>query len=290
MKTLSANLTERLSRDLTTFSLCIKITRVDTTVLAFTDHDKTITYDGNNYLPTNSYIPSQLSSSANLEVGSIELKGALSSVITQDDIIQKKYDHAAVEIFYIDWQKPSDGIITVKKGWMGNVSVTDDLWEPEVRGLKQFLTQNQGRVYTPMCHYVFGDDNCGIDLDTLTVDGDAVKVSGVAVSSVTNLGEFVTAGLPTHPTKFFLLGSVEWSTGNNAGTIYTVRDDNLSAGDHTIKLSLPMQNTIQVGDTFIINGGCKKSKEACETFLNYRRFPGFPYIPGQGILSGYFRT
>jgi len=83
---------------------------------------------------------------------------------------------------------------------------------------------------------------------------------------------------------WFALGAVFFETGNNAGTVYEIRD--WTASTNEVTLFLPAAYSVQADDRLTIYPGCGKLlKEFCrDKFSNVRNFRGEPFVPGQDAL------
>lgn len=109
----------------------------------------------------------------------------------------------------------------------------------------------------------------------------ALQLSGT-VTSVTDNANFADSSL-TQEDDWWGAGKITWLTGNNAGYEMEVKYSQ-SSGD--IELFLPMVESIQVGDTFNIIAGYRRTKTESQTKLdNYYNFGGFADIPGQGNVG-----
>jgi len=209
-KTISAALQAHIAGETTTLATCWKVTRSDSTVLGFTDHDRDITYDSVTYEASSGYTASQIRTTADLAVDNLDVTGLLiSDGITEADLIAGLYDDAEVEIFLINWNDTSQGILKLPgKGWIGEVSLHRDTFVAEIRGLAQALQQVVGEIYTPVCRADFGDTRCQVPLSpslwqastayTATQDYDA------------NIGDIVKPTTQTDPPL--------WAKCTTAGT------------------------------------------------------------------------
>lgn len=102
------------------------------------------------------------------------------------------------------------------------------------------------------------------------------------VTAVTDNANFVD-NLLTQADDWWGAGVITWNTGNNAGYQMEVK---YSQSSGAIELFLPMLNTIQIGDTFTISVGYRRTKAECQDkFDNYENFGGFADIPGQGNVG-----
>lgn len=161
-RTVPAPLAAHLALERTTLCTCWKITRQDGAVFRFTDHDVALTVDGDSYLASTGYSRAAIAGSADLSVAETEVSGILDDAsITEQDLRNGLWDYAEVRIFATNWASPSDGIIKLRRGFLGEVTADDSgRFRAELRGLAQMLQQRLGEVYTAECRADFGDARC----------------------------------------------------------------------------------------------------------------------------------
>jgi uncharacterized phage protein (TIGR02218 family) len=202
-------------------------------------------------------------------VDNLDVEGILDAAsITEADIMAGKYDFAEIEIFMVNVTDLTQGIITHRRGWLGEVSVKNGQFVAEVRGLAQKLQQNIGEIFSPTCRAVFGDARCKANLASFTFAG--------TVNTVTSRQVFISTAL-TQAAGYFSGGEVQWLTGANAGRRMEIKE----FSNTQITLVLPMPNNVTVGDTFNAIAGCDKTIATCiAKFNNAVNFRGEPYVPG----------
>jgi len=282
MKTIGASFNTHLALDRTTLATCIKVTRRDTQVFAFTDHIETIPFDGVDYLSANAYTASAIESSAGLNVDNLEVTGYLdSAAITEEDLLAGKWDFAEVLMFEVNYADLTMGNHKIRRGWLGQVKTSDVTFVAELRGMMQRLQTLVGRLITPACNADVFDARCGITTGSIA--------NGLVVSSVTSVigstnALFGDTAL-TPATGWFDYGLVTWTGGLNDGLAMEVAGYALITPPQVL-LKLPMPFTIQVGDTYTIRAGCDKKIATClAKFNNVINFRGFPHVPGPGRLA-----
>src|SRR6266478_5552800 len=108
-----------------------------------------------------------------------------------------------------------------------------------------------GHLITPTCRWVLGNltsagaqpwSHCPVDIV-------ALRVTGVAVTSVTSNQAFHASSL-AQPDTYFAYGFLTWTTGLNTGRSADIQGSAMSGG--SIVLQLPMLNNIVIGDQFTI--------------------------------------
>lgn len=278
MKTLSSALRAHLDAELTTLATLVKITRVDGTVKGFTTHDRDLTLAGVTYRADGALTPSAIESRAGLAVDNLDVTGILDSAdIADADIRAGLYDFARVDVSLCNWADLSQGVVQLRRGWLGQVTHSTTHYVAELRGLHDLLQRPIGAYYTPECRFDLGDGRCGIDLAARTATG--------AVTSVTDNARFTDAAR-TESADIYAYGEMTWLSGENAGQRMDIK-----AWDPASKLFtlwLPMPKALQVGDAYRAAPGCDKRFSTCKNvFANGRNFGGFPYVPGVGNILKY---
>lgn len=270
MKPISANLKAHLEGDTLTVCTLWKITRTDAQVFGFTDNSRDVLYSGTLYEARSGHTPSNVRTTSTLGVDNLDVQTVLDSqAITEDDIRAGLWDFAEVEIMLVNYLALSDGHMTLRRGWIGNVQTGTTSFIAELRGMMQPLQQVIGRVYAPACDAQFGDARCSISAALHTVTGSVSSVSSTHV--FTDTGRTETDG-------HFAGGLITWTSGNNAGYRMEVKT---STAPGVITLQQPMPNPLTVADAYSLVAGCDKKLSTCrDRFANAINFRGFPHVPG----------
>jgi len=278
MKSLSTGLQAHLQGGLTTLAELVKITRVDGTVIGFTTHDRDLVVEDVTYAADGSFSGGSLKQSVNLKESDYDISGILGSEsISEEDIRKGLYDHAQIEVFVCNWADLSQGVLRLRKGWLGEVAVNGEGYVASLRGMHDLLQQRVGDSYTPECRYDLGDGRCGINLAALTVSGTVTGVVSRQEFSDYTRGE---------ATGVFNDAILTWTSGANAGAKMEVRAWVYDALSFT--LWLPMEETIAAGDTYEVAPGCDKRFATCRArFANGANYGGFPHLPGLGKILDY---
>lgn len=194
--------------------------------------------------------------------------------VTEADIMAGKYDFAEILIFMVNVTDLTQGIITHRRGWLGEVSLKNGQFITEVRGLTQKLSQNIVELYSPTCRAILGDGRCKANLASFTASG--------TVNTVTSRQVFISTAM-TQAAGYFSSGEIVWLTGANAGRHMEIKE----FSNTQFTLVLPMPNAVTVGDTFNAIAGCDKTFNTCfSKFSNAVNFRGEPYVPGMDkVLS-----
>lgn len=273
MKNISPELEAHFAGELQTLATCWHITRSDGMELGFTDHDAALTFDGLVYDSIAGFTPTTVESKSNMSVDNLDVEGqTFSTKITEEELLAGLYDFAEIEIFIVNYEDLTQGKMIVKRGSLGEVTLNAQMFQAEVRGLTQYLSQTIGEVFSPSCRAILGDSRCNVALAGFTVSA--------TVDEVTNNQTFKASTL-SQAAGWFTGGEVIWTSGNNAGRRMEVKE----FASTQVVLALPMGKSIQVGDTFNIVAGCDKTREACQSkFSNIINFRGEPDVPGTDKL------
>ena len=98
MKILSPALQAHLDEGTTTLAWCWRILRADGVTFGFTDHDRTLSFDGTDFEPESGLTASEVRSGSDLSVDAQDAEGVLTSGrITEADILDGRWDNAEVE-------------------------------------------------------------------------------------------------------------------------------------------------------------------------------------------------
>jgi uncharacterized phage protein (TIGR02218 family) len=277
MKTISAALAQHLAGEVTTLATGWKITRRDGVVLGFTDHVRDLEVDGVAYKAASGYRRTAIRSTADLAVDNLDVESVFSDDgITEDDLRTGRYDFAEVRMFLVNYQHLAQGILKLRRGWLGEVKIRDGMYVAELRGMTQKLQMTVGEVYAPDCAADLGDARCGVDLTALEEGGTVTVVTSATMFEASLM----------QATGWYDGGEFTWASGANAGQTVAVRS--WDAGTSTLTLFLPALYAIQIGDAFTIRPGCDKTFATCRAkFDNAVNFRGFPHVPGNDQVLSY---
>jgi uncharacterized phage protein (TIGR02218 family) len=277
MKTISAALAQHLAGEVTTLATCWQITRRDGVVLGFTDHVRDLEVDGLTYRAASGYTRTAIRGTADLAVDNLDVESVFSDDgITEEDLRAGRYDFAEVRMFLVNYADLGQGILKLRRGWLGEVTIRDGMYVAELRGMTQKLQMTVGEVYTPDCSADLGDTRCGVNLAALQESG--------TVSAVTSATIFEASLMQA--TGWYDGGELLWTSGANAGQTVAVRS--WDAATSTLTLFLPALYAIQAGDAFTIRPGCDKTFATCQAkFDNAINFRGFPHVPGNDQVLSY---
>lgn len=194
MKTVSDAFDAHLKQQVTTLCTCLTVRRRDDAAFYFTDHDLPVFLDTAKYVPWSSFSRSSIQTGIDLEIDQMEINGILNSgAISRDDIAEGLFDFAEVEVVAINYKAPNEGRTTLRKGWIGEVTMDENgTFHAELRGLTQVLSYRIGEAYTPECRADLGDRRCGIPLDPVRWQpGQTYKVGDTVLGVINAARAFV---------------------------------------------------------------------------------------------------
>jgi uncharacterized phage protein (TIGR02218 family) len=290
-RTIPAAFLTHLEGDLLTVALAVKLTRRDTTVMGFTSASKRFTLGGVAYEPEAACDPTALRTSEGTSVDNLEVAGLIQSErVTREDIRAGLYAHALVELFLVNYMTPGDGVITLPKFFVSQITYEDGKFLFELRALSARLSQQVCDLTTPFCRVrQLFDAQCfvgGVNFDGGFVAADFQYPATVsAVGSPAFISLTLTDDLAT---GWLDEGKLTFSTGANA--IPNLRKEikshtRVSAVAATVTLHEAFPFAVLVGDTMTVEAGCDRRYETCrDKFLNGGNFRGEPAIPGFGQI------
>ncbi len=277
MRTLPPGLQAHLDSGSTTLAQCWRVTLKSGERLGFTDHDRALVFDGTTFEASAGFSGSSIESTVGLSVDNMEAEGALQSTRLDEARLKAgDFDHAAIEIWRVNWQDVSQRLL-LRKGHMGEVTYGDGAFKAEVRGLSHLLSQQKGRLYQFGCDAELGDGRCGVGLSTATFSDAGLVVSieaaAVVLSGIAFLDDWATRGRLT----FAVSGkSVGVKRQRNVGALTRVE----------LWQALPF--SVSVGDAVTLVAGCDKQFSTCKTkFVNAANFRGFPHMPGTDFVAAF---
>lgn len=282
MKNLSPALQSHLDDGTTTLSWCWRISRTDGVALGFTDHDRALTFDGTGFEPESGFAASEIRAGSDLAVDAQDATGVLTSDrITETDILDGRWDNAAVELWRVNWADTSQRVL-LRRGAVGQIRRGRMAFVAEVRSLAHVLGQTVGRTFQAGCDARLGDARCGIDLENAIYKGTGL------VTDLLRDRAFMASGLAGFEAGWFTSGTLTWTSGANAGRVTEVLAHGLDGSIATLTLLEAPVRAVAEGDGFIARAGCDKRIATCSAkFANTANFRGFPNIPGQDAVLRY---
>ena len=162
---ISAEFQTHLSSGITTLCRCWAVVRRDGVIYGFTDHDRSISFEGVDFKADSGLTAKALQQTSGLAVDNSEALGALSDkAITEADIAAGRFDGAEVRAWLVNWSDVSQRLLQFR-GTIGELQRSGGAFQAELRGLTEALNQPQGRVYQKPCTAVLGDKQCRFAFD-----------------------------------------------------------------------------------------------------------------------------
>ncbi len=282
MRDIPAGLKTHLDQTSTTLCHAWRLTRTDGVVMGFTEHDRTLSFDGTVFSAATGFRGSEVETGLGLEADAAEVEGAFSdAAISSDDLALGRYDGARVETFLVNWQSPEDHTLLSTRE-LGEVLSAGPAFRAELRSLAARLDQPSGRLYGKRCDADLGDARCGVNLSVAPF-----RLEG-SVVSVPDEMSLIVSGLGDRPAGWFSGGRVVFATGLLEGVTIDVASHSLEAEGARLSLWSPLARAPSTGDTVAVKAGCDKAFETCsEKFANTLNFQGFPHLPGSDFAYGY---
>lgn len=136
----------------------------------------------------------------------------------------------------------------------------------------KFDTMLPGNAYGPSCSNTLYDTKCGVNKasHTMTTFSEGAMATNFS---------FVVYGI----TADYLLGTVEFTEGPNAGVKRTITGVNVSTEFITVSQPFPIQPT---GEEVRVYKGCDRTLATCTArFANQANYRGFPYVPNPESIA-----
>ena len=136
------------------------MTRIDGTVLGFTEHDADLVHAGVTYRASSDFTASKLEQSLGLSIDNMESTGALSSAaITEADILAGRYDGASVDLYWVNWADPTMGV-TIASGKLGEWKRQGVTFQAEFSASGNRLDRQLDRMFGRVCDAQPTDARC----------------------------------------------------------------------------------------------------------------------------------
>jgi uncharacterized phage protein (TIGR02218 family) len=282
MKTLSPALQAHLDEGTTTLAWCWRITRADGVAFGFTDHDRTLAFDGTDFEPESGLTASEVRSGSDLSVDAQDAEGVLTSDrITETDILDGRWDNAEVEVWRVNWAESGQRVL-MRRGAIGQIRRGRLAFVAEVRSLAHVLGQTVGRTFQATCDAALGDARCGVDLEDPGLQGHGRRDRSPARPGLHRLGARRLRLRLVHLRHHRVDQRCE------RGRRAEVLGHDVTDGIAILTLLEAPVRPIAEGDGFTIRAGCDKRIETCGVkFANTANFRGFPHIPGQDAVLRY---
>ena len=285
MKQFSTEFSQHLATGATTLCSCWLIERTDGEVLGFTDHDRTLVFDGVEYSPAGGLEGTEVAAKLGPQVDTSEVQGILhSSAISEQDIELGRYRSATVKSYRVNWADVAMREL-LRVDTIGEIVREDGLYRAELRSPQQAMNVPRGRYYQSLCDVRVGDAKCGIDV------GHALYSATASVSHVASRFCIEVTGLGGFASDWFTHGRLEWTSGARAKLHDDIQTHSLTDSGVSLCFIEPVGDWVKAEDTFIVRAGCDRRFSTCrDKFSNGVNFQGFPHIPGNDFVLSYPRS
>ncbi len=285
MRQFSSQFASHIASGATTLCNCWLIERSDGTRLGFTDHDLSLQFDGQTYVPAHGLDSSEVSAKLGPQVDTSEITGILhSSAISEDDILLGRYRDARVTTFRVNWRDVTVRE-TMRVDFIGEIVRQDQVFRAELRSGQELMNIARGRRYQSVCDTSVGSARCAIDINLPSYRGEA------QVQQVLGRYEIEVSGLETFASGWFSFGSVSWISGRRARLKDSIGNHAQNGSIATLAFAEPVGDWVLPGDQLSVFAGCDRLFSTCRNkFSNAANFQGFPHVPGSGFLLSYPRS
>ena len=134
--------TTALAQEVQRLAYCLRLTRQDGTVQAFTDHDAPIPFNDGigllTYDPEDGMTGSAISSLFDSSVDELEISAFVDSgAITLEDLVAGRYDAAEIRVYLLNWDNPSAGGWQMRRGNLGSFEFDEGSVRVQLLGMLQ---------------------------------------------------------------------------------------------------------------------------------------------------------
>jgi uncharacterized phage protein (TIGR02218 family) len=260
-------------RELDTVVTFWRIYRRDGCALAFTSHDRDLSFGGHRHLAAPGMVPAAIRLTAELANDSAEVQGALShGSIRESELAAGLYDDAAIEIGAVDWVSLESH--TLYTGQIGRIEDDQSQFTAELRSNKSLLEQDLVPRTSPTCRAAFCGKGCGLSamrftseqvLAEVDLEGNRVRFAGVDGEAHVD-------------------GRLRFMGGPQTGVAFGIID----AASEWLVLDRPLVDGTLPGTRAELREGCDHTIATCSArFDNAANFRGEPFLPGNDLLARY---
>ncbi|MEM8724613.1 MAG: DUF2163 domain-containing protein [Pseudomonadota bacterium] len=260
-------------RELDTVATFWRVYRRDGIMLAFTSHDRDLTFSGVTHRAAPGMVPAAIRLTADLTEDSAEVQGALShATIREQDLAAGLFDNAVIEIGAVDWELLDSHVIY--SGRLGRIEDDRRSFSAELRSAKRQLEEDLVPRTSPTCRALFCGPGCGVSAAAVTtnrlltgfdLDANTVSFDGIAPAD-------------------FVDGQLRFLDGPQTGIAFGI----ISADSNGLTLDRQLIQGTTVGARVELREGCDHTLATCTSrFANAVNFRGEPFLPGNDLLSRY---
>ncbi len=260
-------------RELDTVATFWRIYRRDGAALAFTSHDRDLSFGGIRHLAAPGMIPAAIRLTAELTNDSAEVQGVLNhDSIRASELAAGLFDEAAIAIGAVDWVSLDHR--TLYTGQIGRIEDDAAQFAAELRSTKSLLEQDLVPRTSPTCRAEFCGRGCGLSAVRFTsahmlteVDLEANRVRFAALNGESHVD-----------------GRLRFTAGPQTGVAFGI----IGADGDWLTLDRPLVAGTPLGTRTELREGCDHTFATCaDRFGNATNFRGEPFLPGNDLLARY---
>lgn len=260
-------------RELDTVATFWRIYRRDGAALAFTSHDRDLSFGGMRHLAAPGMVPAAIRLTSELANDSAEVQGVLNhDSIREVELAAGLFDEAAIEIGAVDWTSLDHH--TLYTGQIGRIEDDSTQFSAELRSNKSLLEQDLVPRTSPTCRAEFCGRGCGLSAARFTaifaladIDLEANRVRLTGLDSVA-----------------YIDGRLRFMAGSQTGMAFGV----INTDEEWLALDRPLVPGTPIGTLTELREGCDHTIATCSTrFGNAANFRGEPFLPGNDLLARY---
>ncbi len=285
MRVIDPALQAHLDSRATTLATCWRLTRTDGVVLGFSDHDRTLRFDGTDFVPVTGLDGGEATAKLGAQTDTSEVLGVLSSdAIAEEDILLGRYDGAEVETWRVNWRDVGQRLLLSRTS-IGEIVREDGVFRAELRSGQHALNRVSGRIYQAYCDAELGDARCGVDIDVPALKANA------AVLGARDRFRIAVEGIDGFEAGWFVQGIASFTAGKREGLRDRVLTHERLGGVDVLGFGTAVGDWVAAGDALVLTAGCDRRFGTCKTrFGNAENFRGFPHIPGNDFVLRYPRA
>ncbi|WP_301751886.1 DUF2163 domain-containing protein [uncultured Erythrobacter sp.] len=260
-------------RELDTVATFWRIYRRDGAALAFTSHDRDLSFGGIRHLAAPGMIPAAIRLTSELANDSAEVQGVLNhDSIRADELAAGLFDEAAIAIGAVDWMSLDHH--TLYTGQIGRIEDDSSQFSAELRSTKSLLEQDLVPRTSPTCRAEFCGRGCGLSAVRFTA---VLPVAAIDLEA--NRVRFAGLDGERH-----VDGRLRFMAGPQTGVAFGIID---AEGDWLV-LDRPLVAGTPLGTRAELREGCDHTIATCAArFGNAANFRGEPFLPGNDLLARY---
>lgn len=254
------------SSAVTSFATCWHIELKNGRSYRFIEHEDDIDIGLDTYKSVFQFERSAIEISSDSNVSNLCINGIINhNSIKHEDLVAGLFDFAKVSVFLIDVNDPLKQLY-LRTGWFGEVTIYDNNFVVEIKGLADVYDQKIGELYSNLCRAQLGDSKCRVDLSHL--------IKQMQIKRVINHNNIILNDLDVKG-AYYKHGKVKFLSGKNIGLSANI----LEQIGNKLELTNILPYIPEKCDYLEITPGCDKSVTTCKNkFSNVINFRAEPFI------------